>query len=92
MSLGARATKGGAGGAGGAAAKGKDRAPDKAKGASKPPGKDKASTDHIRLTHTADRKNDDTSDVRRMVRTVFTCIITLSAFYCARVDGDDVSH
>ncbi|KAL0811140.1 hypothetical protein ABMA28_010398 [Loxostege sticticalis] len=66
MSLGARATKGGA-----KAGKEGKHAPEKGKGTDKPQPKEKvkpqATTEQLRMAHMIDRKSEDASDVRRMV-------------------------
>ncbi|XP_063373408.1 protein lingerer-like [Cydia amplana] len=87
MSLGARATKGGA--------KGKDKAQDKAKGVDKPPAKEKvkqqlqATTEQMRMANMIDRKSDDSTDVRRMVLELMEMTCRTEEEVCSALHDSD---
>ncbi|XP_048002595.1 ubiquitin-associated protein 2-like [Leguminivora glycinivorella] len=87
MSLGARATKGGA--------KGKDKAQDKSKGVDKPPAKEKvkqqlqATTEQMRMANMIDRKSDDTTDVRRMVLELMEMTCRTEEEVCSALHDSD---
>ncbi|XP_053620175.1 protein lingerer-like isoform X3 [Plodia interpunctella] len=87
MSLGARATKGGA-------KVGKDKhAPEKAKGADKPQPKEKikpqATTEQLRMAHMIDRKSEDASDVRRMVLELMEMTCRTEEEVCSALHDSD---
>ncbi|XP_063833979.1 protein lingerer-like [Ostrinia nubilalis] len=88
MSLGARATKGGA-----KAGKEGKHAPEKGKGTDKPQPKEKvkpqATTEQLRMAHMIDRKSEDASDVRRMVLELMEMTCRTEEEVCSALHDSD---
>ncbi|XP_060807766.1 protein lingerer isoform X2 [Amyelois transitella] len=88
MSLGARATKGGA-----KAGKEGKHPPEKTKGTEKPQPKEKvkpqATTEQLRMAHMIDRKSEDASDVRRMVLELMEMTCRTEEEVCSALHDSD---